>query len=296
MIKSKHNIILIHGYEGSPDNHWFPYIKTEMEKHGVEVFAPQMPTDYTVEAWLEKLKEISEKVNENTTLIGHSLGCPTILHLLSTLQKPVYGTVFVAGFGKAFSDETKEDEECNRFVDSIQWKQARKNAGIVKVFAGIDDDLVPLEVSIHFASMLKEPIRLVENAGHFCAEDGFETFPELLEYLLTQIYMTYEEFKKLDARVGHIKKVEPIEGADKLLRFEIDFGEGEDRQIVSGIREYFPDFETLVGKKALYVLNLAPREIKGVISYGMLMAVDGVDGKPVFLVPENEVNPGSKVR
>lgn len=296
MIKSKHNIIMIHGYEENSENHWFPYIKTEMEKHGVEVFAPHMPTEYTVEAWLEKLKEISEKVNGSTILIGHSLGCPTILHLLSTLQKPVFGTVFVAGFGKAFSDATKEDEECNRFVKSISWKQARKNAGIIKIFAGIDDEVVPLPVSVHFASMLKESIRLVENAGHFCSDDGFETFPELLEYLLSQIYLGYEEFKKVDARIGHIKKVEEVEGADKLLRFEIDFGEGEDRQIVSGIREYFPDFQTLVGKKALYVLNLAPREIKGVTSYGMLMAVDGVDGKPVFLVPENEVNPGSKVR
>lgn len=287
---------MIHGYEGNPENHWFPYIKMEIEKYGVQVFAPEMPTEYTVEVWLEKLKEISEQVNENTILIGHSLGCPTILHLLAHLEKPVFGTVFVAPFGKAFSDATKEDEECNRFVQSITWKQARKNAGVVKIFAGIDDEVVPLEVSIHFASMLKESIRLVENAGHFCTEDGFETFPELLEYLLTQIYMTYEEFKKLDARIGHIKKVEPIEGADKLLRFEIDFGEGEDRQIVSGIREYFPEHENLVGKKALYVLNLVPREIKGVTSYGMLMAVDGVDGKPVFLIPEQEVNPGSKVR
>jgi methionine--tRNA ligase beta chain len=298
-MKSKYNVILIHGYEGNSENHWFPYIKENLEKHGVEVLAPEMPTEYTVEAWLEKIKEISEKVGEHTILIGHSLGCPAILHLITNLSKPVFGTVFVAPFGKAYSVEQadqKEEEECNRFVQSITWKQARKNAGNIKIFAGLDDDLVPLEVSIHFASMLQQPIRLIENAGHFCADDGFETFPELLEYLLTQIYMTYEEFKKLDARVGHIKKVEEVEGADKLLRFEIDFGEGQDRQIVSGIREYFPEYEQLVGKKALYVLNLAPREIKGVTSYGMLMAVDGIDGKPVFLIPEQEVNPGSKVR
>lgn len=296
MIKSKHNIIMIHGYEGNPENHWFPYIQTEMEKHGVDVFAPEMPKEHTVEAWLEKLKEISEKVNENTILIGHSLGCPAILHLLATLSKPVFGAIFIAPFGKVFGGKTKEDEECNRFVQTISWKQARKNAGNVKIFVGIDDDVVPLDVSIHFASMLKESVRLIENAGHFCADDGFETFPELLEYLKSQIYLTYDEFKKLDARVGHIKKVEPVEGADKLLRFEIDFAEGEDRQIVSGIREYFPEYETLVGKKALYVLNLEPREIKGVVSYGMLMAVDGTDNTPVFLVPEEEVHPGSKVR
>ncbi len=288
---------MIHGYEGNSENHWFPYIKAEMEKHGVEVFVPQMPTEYTVPAWLESLKEISEHVNENSILIGHSLGCPTLLHLLANLSKPVFGTVLVAGFGKVFGDETDQGvEECNRFVKDIAWKKAGQNAGVIKLFSSIDDPEVPVEVSLHLGTMLKSSIRFIEKAGHFCADDGFETFPELLEYLLSQIYLTYEEFKKLDARVGHIKKVEPIEGADKLLRFEIDFSEGEDRQIVSGIREYFPEYEQLVGKKALYVLNLAPREIKGVVSYGMLMAVDGMDGKPVFLVPEGEVNPGSKVR
>ena len=129
----------------------------------------------------------------------------------------------------------------------------------------------------------------------------------------------YDDFKKLDMRVGRIVFVEPVEGADKLLRCLIDFGpelgthdfevgEGKTiklRQIVSGIRPYFPEYKKLEGKFALYCVNLEPREIKGVTSYGMLMAVDGIiapdaaEGTlpmPVFLVPEQKVNPGTKVR
>ena len=123
-------------------------------------------------------------------------------------------------------------------------------------------------------------------------------------------YISYDEFKKMDIRVGTIKSVEPIEGADKLLKFMIDFNEietvpveGEEavqkpklRQILSGIREFFPEYEKLVGKQALYIINLEPRTIRGLESHGMLMAVDGPDGKPVFLTPEREVNAGSKVR
>ncbi len=142
-------------------------------------------------------------------------------------------------------------------------------------------------------------------------------------------YVTYEEFKKLDIRVGTIREVEPVEGTDKLLKCQVDFGEtveipaieggdetfkdiekitaeetpesifsvrSEFRQIVSGIREFFPDYEKLVGKQVLYIVNLEPRIIRGVESQGMLMAVDGKDGKPVFLIPEVEVNSGSKVR
>lgn len=295
MIKSKHNIILIHGYEGNPENHWFPYIKENLEKHGVEVFAPQMPIEHTVEAWLESAKEWKDKINENTILIGHSVGVAFLLQLFSHFEITTTQTIFVAGAGKPFSIEggdKTEEEECNAFTKDIGWKKVKKNAGKIAIFASTNDPDAPVEVTAHLSSTLQSPANYIEGRGHFIVE----TFPELLEYLLSQIYLTYEEFKKLDARVGHIKKVEPIEGADKLLRFLIDFGEGEDRQIVSGIREYFPDFEVLIGKKALYVLNLAPREIKGVTSYGMLMAVDGVDGKPVFLIPEQEVNPGSKVR
>lgn len=108
--------------------------------------------------------------------------------------------------------------------------------------------------------------------------------------------ITYEEFKKLDMRVGTIKEIEPVEGTDKLLRCQIDFGEPELRQIVSGIREHYPDYESLIGKQVLYVVNLEPREIRGHMSHGMLMAVDGIEGQPVFLTPEHSVNPGTKVR
>jgi methionyl-tRNA synthetase len=120
-------------------------------------------------------------------------------------------------------------------------------------------------------------------------------------------YVNFDEFKKMDIRVGTIREVMPIEGADKLLKCMVEFGmqvptdgtiepEREVRQIVSGIREFYPDFEALVGKQVLYIVNLEPRMIRGVESQGMLMAVDGMDGKPVFLVPEVPVNSGSKVR
>jgi methionyl-tRNA synthetase len=115
-------------------------------------------------------------------------------------------------------------------------------------------------------------------------------------------YISYEEFKKMDIRVGTIKEVEPVPETDKLLRCQIDFNEVDEegnkklRQIVSGIHEYYPEYQTLIGKQVLYILNLEPRTIKGATSSGMLMAVDGIDGRPVFLIPEVEVGDGSKVR
>lgn len=109
-------------------------------------------------------------------------------------------------------------------------------------------------------------------------------------------YVTYEEFKKMDIRVGTIKEVEPVPDTDKLLKCMIDFGEDNLRQIVSGIHEFYPEYQQLVGKQVLYIVNLEPRTIKGIESQGMLMAVDGKDGAPIFLVPDTEVNAGTKVR
>ncbi len=121
-------------------------------------------------------------------------------------------------------------------------------------------------------------------------------------------YVEYDTFKTMDMRVGTIRFVEPIEGADKLLRFLIDFGEemktdtftDEEgntfpvRQIVSGIREYYPEYESLVGMQALYILNLPPRTIRGVTSHGMLLAVG--DDRPIFMTPQDPVPPGSAIR
>jgi len=115
-------------------------------------------------------------------------------------------------------------------------------------------------------------------------------------------YISYEEFKKMDIRVGTIKEVEEVPETDKLLCCQVDFNEIDEegnkklRQIISGIKEYYLDPQVLIGKQVLYIVNLEPRKIKGLESNGMLMAVDGLGNRPVFLIPEAEVSPGSKVR
>lgn len=108
--------------------------------------------------------------------------------------------------------------------------------------------------------------------------------------------INYEDFKKVEMKVGKILSGEPVEGADKLYRFDVDLGEEKPRQILSAIREYYPDITALIGKSLLFVSNLEPRMIRGLESQGMVVAVDGPDGAPVFVVPESGVNPGSAAR
>jgi len=105
--------------------------------------------------------------------------------------------------------------------------------------------------------------------------------------------ISFDQFQQLDLRVGQILKAEKIKEADKLLILHIDLGE-EKRQLVTGIAKDY-SLEELEGKKIIIVANLEPKEIKGYLSQGMLLAVDSPQG-PVLLVPEGEVSPGSKVR
>ena len=109
-------------------------------------------------------------------------------------------------------------------------------------------------------------------------------------------HITIDDFKKVKAQIGLILSAEAVENSDKLIKFMIDFGEESPRQILSAIREWYPEPEKLVGKKMLFCTNLAPRAIRGLESNGMLMAVDGLEGQPVFLVADQETKPGSTVR
>ncbi len=105
----------------------------------------------------------------------------------------------------------------------------------------------------------------------------------------------YEHFAALDIAIGTIVSVEVVEGADKLLKLMVDVGEGSYRQIVSGIREYFANPQFLVGTQAPFLLNLAPRTIRGVESRGMILAASKKETL-ALLNPHLHVPTGTRVK
>lgn len=107
--------------------------------------------------------------------------------------------------------------------------------------------------------------------------------------------ITYDDFTKLEIKIGTIKSVEVVPDTDRLLRLMVDVGEAELRQIVSGIRAHFPDPESLVGLQCPFVVNLKPREIRGLVSHGMILATS-TDSDFSLLVPQTEITPGAGVK
>ena len=103
----------------------------------------------------------------------------------------------------------------------------------------------------------------------------------------------FEEFKKIDLRIAKIIKAEKVKDSRNLLRLEVNLGQ-ETRQIIAGIQEFYSPDE-LIGKEIAVVANLEPRTLFGLKSEAMLLAAD-VEGKPILLMPDKEVPPGTKIR
>jgi tRNA-binding protein len=106
--------------------------------------------------------------------------------------------------------------------------------------------------------------------------------------------VAYEEFEKIDIRVGTIKRVEDIKGADKLVRLIVDFGDHE-RTILAGIKQERQNPKEIEGQQALFVVNLEPRVMMGEVSEGMLFDIGYADGiSPALAVPEKPVHNGAR--
>jgi len=108
-------------------------------------------------------------------------------------------------------------------------------------------------------------------------------------------YITIDEFKKVDLRVGKVVEAGPVPGSRKLIRLVVDLG-GERRQVLAGLAKWYKP-EDFVGKMVVVVANLKPKRMAGLESQGMILATCGEDGKPVPLAPwdPGAARPGERV-
>ena len=118
-----------------------------------------------------------------------------------------------------------------------------------------------------------------------------EWIPEEVELKSEKDEIKFEDFDKVEIRVAEVKEVERVEGSDKLLRFRLDSGDGEDRQILSGIAKFYPNEQELVGKKLQIVANLKPRKMmKKYVSQGMILSAEHGDQLTVLTVDPSVPN------
>ncbi|KRN42967.1 methionine--tRNA ligase [Fructilactobacillus fructivorans] len=109
----------------------------------------------------------------------------------------------------------------------------------------------------------------------------------------TKKTLDFNDFEKVELKVAEVKNVAKVENADKLLKFQLDAGDDGDRQIVSGIAKWYPDFKQLIGKKVIIVANLKPKKLRGQLSQGMILSVEQNDGSIKVATVDQTLDNGS---
>ncbi len=176
--------ILIHGWDGYPEEGWRPWLKDELEKQNFEVIVPAMPNSAKpkMNEWLKHLEEIVGHPDGSYYFVGHSLGCITILRYLESLDKDVNigGVVSVAGF----TSNLGFDELDTFFQSKINWNKIKSYC---KNFVAIHSDNDPY-VSLHYADFFKDnldaEVIIENNKKHFSGEDNINELPSALESVL----------------------------------------------------------------------------------------------------------------
>ena len=147
------------------------------------------------------------------------------------------------------------------------------------LFEKIEDDVIQRQIDKLFATRVKPETMEEAKVG------DIRPFKEEI---------SFDDFMKMDIRIGTIKKAEKVKGADKLLQLEVDMG-NEMRTIVSGIAEHFSP-EEIINKQVSVLVNLAPRKIRGVESKGMILMAEDKAGKLAFIAPQMPFEEGAEVR
>ncbi|MFA6077217.1 MAG: alpha/beta fold hydrolase [Candidatus Paceibacterota bacterium] len=179
----KSNIFIFHGTEGHPNENWFPWLKEKLEAKGNKVFVPQFPSPPVVPAkiseWFEVLKEYEQYINEDTILIGHSLGGVFTLRVLEQLKHPIKGA-FLTGTPIGVRPNLNYDRVNGFSGFNFDWGKIKKNAKHFDVFQSDNDPYVGLDNGKELAKNLEVELTFIPNAGHFNKRAGYLSFPDLL--------------------------------------------------------------------------------------------------------------------
>jgi uncharacterized protein len=175
--------ILVHGWDGNPNNCWFPWLREELLKLGYEVTIPCMPHPEkpTIKDWVAQLASAADGINKESILIGHSIGCQTILRFLEQSNKKIKATFLVAPFFELdLTDETEEEEAIAKpwKETPIDFIKVKESCPYFYSMFSDDDPYIPLNNVDLFKERINSETLVLHNRAHF---EIYKDLPELLE-------------------------------------------------------------------------------------------------------------------
>ncbi len=182
-------VILIHGWQGQPGNHWKKWFKGTLIGKGIRVIEPQLSgSKYPeLEVWNKEISEAIGAPDMDTCVVGHSLGCIALVHYLRNLKdgQKIAGAIFVAGF----SSDIGMRDDAESFIEKFYLTQeevadAKKHSNKFITIVSDNDSAVPLKKAIEFQKELDAELILEHNKGHFCEDDGVTKLQSALDSVL----------------------------------------------------------------------------------------------------------------
>jgi hypothetical protein len=181
-------VFIVHGWGGYPEECWFPWLKQELEKQGMQVTVPQMPdaNHPKIETWVPHLAKVVGTPDKDTYFVGHSMGCQTILRYFQRIESSVGGAVFVGGFLMKLTGLAEEEQHIAKPwletpLDFDKIKKAAKR--FIAIFSD-NDKFVPLDNAKGFENKLGAKTVIVRGKGHMGASDNCPKLPEVLSAVL----------------------------------------------------------------------------------------------------------------
>jgi len=176
-------VFIVHGWEGHPEEAWFPWLKKELEQKGYKVEVPAMPNtdEPEINAWVSHLAELVGEPDEETYFVGHSIGCQTILRYLQGKSK--VGGIFLVACWVHLTEKAVEEEGAAEIAkpwleEPIAWDTIKTNK-VVAIFSD-DDPFVPVEDAKIFEEKLGAKIIVVNGKGHINGTSKVFELPEVL--------------------------------------------------------------------------------------------------------------------
>lgn len=183
-------VFIIHGWDGYPEEGWFPWLKRELEGRDFKVEVPAMPNPEhpKIEEWVPFLKNLVGKANKEIFFVGHSIGCQTILRYLEALHEKIKvgGVVLVAPWVNLVNLSGPEEKKIAEpwLKTPIQWGKIVRHANNFVAFFSDNDPFVPLSDSKIFAEKLEAKIIVEHERGHFSGSDNVTEVHSVLNELL----------------------------------------------------------------------------------------------------------------
>lgn len=174
-------VYIVHGYGGTPEKHWFPYLASELEALGIDCLRLEMPDTENPhpEKWLDHLRQ-QVQIDEQTVIIGHSLGCIASLNFLARGYEKPKAAIFVSGFYQPLDNLPELTPFSNLYAVSPPLMPFP-----TYVISAVNDTVVPHEFSDRLAQHLGATYLRFPQGGHFLEEEGWQQFPALLKLIKT---------------------------------------------------------------------------------------------------------------